>query len=41
MEMMKDLLFAAFNEGVRRVEDETNTRVQAVTGGMNLPGFNL
>ncbi|MBC3516134.1 YbaB/EbfC family nucleoid-associated protein [Neobittarella massiliensis] len=41
IEMLQDLLIAAFNEGVRRVEDETNTRVQAVTGGMNLPGFNL
>ena len=37
MEMLEDLLKAAFNEGVRKVEEMTAQEMGKLTGGMNLP----
>jgi hypothetical protein len=41
-EMLEDLLAAAINDAVRRVEQETQTRMSGVTAGMPMPpGFKL
>ncbi|KFZ28608.1 hypothetical protein IDAT_07600 [Pseudidiomarina atlantica] len=36
-EMLEDLIAAACNDAVRRVEQTTKERMAEVTGGMNLP----
>ena len=41
-EMLEDLLAAAMNDAVRRVEQETQSRMSGVTAGMPMPpGFKL
>jgi DNA-binding YbaB/EbfC family protein len=41
-EMVEDLVAAAINDAAQRVEKETQQRMAAVMGGMNLPpGFKL
>ena len=37
-EMLEDLLAAAVNDAVRRVEETTQERMSGLTAGMNLPG---
>jgi len=37
VEMLEDLLIAAFNEALKKVDDMTSTEMAKVTGGMNLP----
>ncbi|WP_341503586.1 YbaB/EbfC family nucleoid-associated protein [Gallaecimonas sp. GXIMD4217] len=37
-EMIEDLIAAAINDAVRRVEEESKKRMAEVTGGMKLPG---
>ncbi|HEY9201867.1 MAG TPA: YbaB/EbfC family nucleoid-associated protein [Gammaproteobacteria bacterium] len=37
-EMIEDLLAAAVNDAVRRIETESSERMSSVTAGMNLPG---
>ncbi|WP_029933845.1 YbaB/EbfC family nucleoid-associated protein [Thiomicrospira pelophila] len=37
-EMLEDLVAAAVNSAVRRVEDTTQERMGGLTQGMNLPG---
>ncbi len=37
LEMLEDLLVAAFNDATNRLAAETQTRMAEVTGGMNLP----
>ena len=37
-EMIEDLLAAAVNDAVRRIEQETQDKMSGVTAGMNLPG---
>lgn len=37
-EMIEDLLAAAVNDAVRRIEAESSERMSSVTAGMNLPG---
>lgn len=36
-EMVEDLVAAAFNDAVRRVEEQNKEKMGAVTGGMQLP----
>ena len=36
-EMVEDLLAAAVNDAVRRIETETESKMSGVTAGMNLP----
>lgn len=36
-EMIEDLLAAAVNDAVRRIETESSERMSGVTAGMNLP----
>lgn len=41
-EMLEDLIAAAINDAVRRVEENSKERMAAVTGGMQLPpGFKM
>ncbi|MFT6776943.1 MAG: DNA-binding YbaB/EbfC family protein [Paraglaciecola sp.] len=41
-EMIEDLVAAAFNDGVRRVQETTKEKMSDVTGGMPLPaGFKM
>ena len=37
-EMIEDLLAAAVNDAVRRIETESTEKMSGVTSGMNLPG---
>ncbi|MCW8853241.1 MAG: YbaB/EbfC family nucleoid-associated protein [Gammaproteobacteria bacterium] len=37
-EMIEDLLAAAVNDAVRRIEQESQSRMSGLTDGMNLPG---
>ena len=37
VEMLEDMLIAAFNEALKKVDDMTSTEMAKVTGGMNLP----
>jgi len=36
-EMLEDLIAAAFNDSVRRVEEQNKEKMGALTGGMQLP----
>ena len=36
-DMIEDLVAAAFNDAVRRVEEESKERMSGVTGGMQMP----
>lgn len=41
-EMLEDLLAAAVNDAVRKVEEETQKRMADLTGGMQMPpGFKM
>ena len=37
VEMLQDMMMAAFNEAVRKVEDESQKKMQAMMGGLGLP----
>ena len=39
VEMLEDLILAAVNEGMRKVQDMVNEQMSEVTGGMNIPGM--
>ena len=39
VEMLQDLVKAAVNEAARKVDDEMQTSMGAMTGGMKIPGF--
>ena len=39
VEMLQDMVVAAVNEALRGVSDMSNQRMNAVTGGMNIPGL--
>ncbi len=39
VEMLEDLILAAVNEGMRKVQDMVNEEMGKVTGGMNIPGM--
>jgi len=38
-QMLEDLLTAAFNEAVEKVQELISKRMGALTGGLGLPGF--
>ncbi len=40
-EMLEDLLAAAVNDAVRKVEEETKNKMSGITGGLNIPGMSL
>ncbi|MFP4661640.1 MAG: YbaB/EbfC family nucleoid-associated protein [Halanaerobiales bacterium] len=39
VEMLEDLILAAVNEGMRKVQDMINSEMGKLTGGMNIPGM--
>ncbi len=39
VEMLEDLIIAAVNEAMRKVEDMMNEEMGKLTGGMNIPGM--
>ena len=39
VDMLQDLVKAAVNEAVRKVDEEMQSSVGAMTGGMKIPGF--
>ena len=38
-EMLQDMVCAAVNEAIRNINEQSNARLSAVTGGMGLPGM--
>lgn len=38
-EMLQDMIMAATNEALRGMTEITNNRMNAITGGMNIPGL--
>ncbi|MBF0308153.1 MAG: YbaB/EbfC family nucleoid-associated protein [Magnetococcales bacterium] len=41
VEMLEDLIAAAFHDAMRQIQEETQKRLSSVTGGMKLPGLDL
>ena len=39
VEMLQDMVVAAINEALRGMAEVSESRMSAVTGGMNIPGF--
>ena len=39
VEMLQDLIMAAFTDGMAKVEEAITSEVGSMTGGLNLPGF--
>ena len=39
IETLSDILVAAVNEGIKRVEDTSAAEMEKITGAMNLPGM--
>ena len=40
-EVLEDMVAAAVNDAVRKVESTTKEKMAGITGGMNIPGMNL
>ena len=39
VEMLQDMICAAVNEAIRGINEMSNARMGAVTGGLNIPGM--
>lgn len=39
VEMLEDMLVAAFNEAMRQIDEEAEREMEKVTGGLNIPGL--
>lgn len=39
IEMLQDLIIAAVNEGMRKVDADSASQMGALTGGLNIPGL--
>jgi len=39
VEMLQDLVLTAVNEALKKAEDETNSSMGKLTGGLNIPGM--
>ena len=39
VEMLQDILVAAVNEAIKRVDSTTETEMQKITGGLGMPGL--
>ena len=39
VEMLEDMLVAAFNEAMRQIDEESERELEKVTGGLNIPAF--
>ena len=38
-EMLEDMLLAAINEAMRKIDEDSEKELSAVTGGLNIPGL--
>lgn len=38
VEMLQDMIMAAVNEAIRKVEDISNSEMEKITGALNIPG---
>ncbi len=38
-EMVQDLVVAAVNEGIEKAQEMASSRMNAITGGLNIPGL--
>ena len=36
--MLQDMIMAAVNEAIRKVEDISNSEMEKITGALNIPG---
>lgn len=41
VEMLEDLVTAATNDALKKMQEMTQTRMAQLTGGLNIPGLNL
>ena len=39
VEMLEDLIMAAVNEGLRKVDESSASEMSKLTGGLNIPGL--
>ncbi len=39
IEMLQDMIMAAVNEAIRKVEDISNSEMEKITGSLNIPGM--
>jgi hypothetical protein len=39
IEMLQDLIIVAVNEGIRQIEEISNTEMSKLTGGLGIPGL--
>ena len=39
IEMLQDLIMVAVNEGIRQIEEMSNTEMSKLTGGLGIPGL--
>ena len=39
VEMLQDLVMSAVNEAIRQMDEQVNSQMSAITGGMNMPGM--
>ncbi len=39
IEMLQDLIIAAHNDVKKQISDETNSKMNSMTGGVNIPGL--
>ena len=39
IEMLQDLIMAAVNEGIRQIDEISNTEMSKLTGGLGIPGL--
>ena len=39
VEMLQDLIVAAVNEGLRKLDAESSAQLGSITGGLNIPGL--
>lgn len=39
VEMLEDMLMAALNEAMRKIDDDEESELSSVTGGLNIPGL--
>lgn len=39
VEMLQDLIIAAVNEGLRKIEEDSTSQLGSITGGLNIPGL--
>lgn len=39
VEMLQDLIMAAYNQAAEKINEETQDKMGGITGGMKIPGF--